>query len=281
MNKIVIYADSTCDLSEKLIKENHIKIMPLYVTFDQEIYKDKIDITTEQLYKKVDECKKLPKTSAASVGDFLTIFEKELNDGNDIVFFTIGSTLSSTYQNALIARENSDPSRIEIIDSLNLSSAIGLQVLKACKFKKIGMDIHQIKAEIEKITPKVRAKFAIESLEYLHKGGRCSGASRLFGTLLQLKPVIAVKDGKMDVDAKTRGKKKALDYMLTDIIENKENVDIDYIMVTHTYADDEAKDLQIKLQNEFPNSNVEITDAGCVISSHCGKGTIGILYIEK
>ena len=281
MNKIVIYADSTCDLTQKLLDKHSINILPLYVNFDQDMYKDGIDITTDELYKKVAQTGKLPKTSAASVGDFINLFENELSKGNDVVLFTIGSTLSSTYQNALLARENCDSSRIEVIDSLNLSSAIGLEVLKACKFRDMGMNIHQIKSEIEKVVPNVKAKFAIESLEYLHKGGRCSGASRLFGTLLQIKPVIAVKDGKLDVDAKTRGKRKALEYMLTDIIENKEIVDQDYIMVTHTGADDEAFELQTRIKEVFPESNVEITNAGCVISSHCGKGTIGILYICK
>lgn len=281
MNKIVIYSDSTCDLSEKLIKEHDVKILPLYVTFDQQVYKDKIDITPSELYKKVDETKKLPKTSTASVGDFIELFTKEIENGNDVIMFTIGSSLSSTYQNALIAVDTMNTDRVEIIDSQNLSTGIGLQILKACKFRDEGKDIHEIKKEVSQITPKVVSRFAVESLEYLHKGGRCSGASRLFGTLLQLKPVIIVKDGKMDVDAKTRGKRKALDYMLNDIIENKDNVDQDYIMVTHTYADDEAKELQTKIKEVFPNAKVEITDAGCVISSHCGKGTIGILYIKK
>ena len=281
MNKIVIYSDSTCDLSEKLIKEHDVKILPLYVTFDQQVYKDKIDITPSELYKKVDETKKLPKTSTASVGDFIELFTKEIENGNDVIMFTIGSSLSSTYQNALIAVDTMNTDRVEIIDSQNLSTGIGLQILKACKFRDEGKDIHEIKKEVSQITPKVVSRFAVESLEYLHKGGRCSGASRLFGTLLQLKPVIIVKDGKMDVDAKTRGKRKALDYMLNDIIENKDNVDQDYIMVTHTYADDEAKELQTKIKEVFPNAKVEITDAGCVISSHCGNGTIGILYIKK
>lgn len=281
MGKIVIYSDSTCDLNEELVKEHDVKIFPLYVNFENEMYRDGVDITPELLYKKVDECKKLPKTSAASVGDFEQLFNKELEQGNDVILFTIGSTLSSTYQNALLAKDMTDENRVEVIDSLNLSTSIGLMVLKACKLRNMGKNIHEIKQEIDNIVPKVRCKFAIESLEYLHKGGRCSGASRLFGTLLQLKPVIGVKDGKMDVDAKTRGKRKALDYMLADIIENKEKVDLDYIMVTHTYADDEAKELQEKLQQEFPEAKVVINNAGCVISSHCGKGTIGILYIEK
>ena len=281
MNKVAIYADSTCDLSKELLERHDIKILPLYVNFDQEMYKDGLEITPSELYAKVDQLGKLPKTSAASVGDFINLFQKELDNGNDVVLFTIGTTLSSTYNNALLAKENCDPSRIEIIDSLNLSTAIGLQVLKACKYRDMGMDVHQIKQECDKHISKVRARFAIESLEYLHKGGRCSGASRLFGTLLQIKPVIAVTNGKLDVDVKTRGKRKALEYMLEEIINKKEIVDTDYIMVTHTYADEEAKELQSRLKEVFTDSKVEITSAGCVISSHCGKGTIGILYIEK
>lgn len=282
MRNITIYSDSTCDLSEQLIKQYNVKIMPLYVTFDDEVYRDHVDITPSKLYQMVEEKKKLPKTSAASVGDFMKLFQEEIDNGNDVIMFTISSGLSSTYQNALIAKDEVDSSRVEIIDSLNLSSSIGLEIIKACKLRDAGKNIHEIKEELTtKIIPNVRAHFAIESLEYLHKGGRCSGASRLFGTLLQLKPVIIVKDGKMDVAAKSRGKRKALDYMLNDIIENKDKVDLDYIMVTHTYADDEAKELQAKLKEVFPTANVEITEAGCVISSHCGKGTIGILYILK
>jgi DegV family protein with EDD domain len=281
MNNITIFSDSTCDLNEELVKKFDIKIIPLYVTFNDKFYKDGVDITPSELYKKVDEYKKLPKTSATSVGDYIEAFKKEIDKGNDIILFTISSFFSSTYQNALIAKEEFDPNRIEIIDSLNLSTSIGLLVLKACKYRNEGKNIHEIKQEIEKIIPNVRCKFAIESLEYLHKGGRCSAVSRLVGTLLQLKPVIIVKNGKMDVDAKTRGKRKALDYMLNDIIENKDKVDLDYIMVTHTYADEEAKELQSKLKEVFKTDNIVINNAGCVVSSHCGKGTIGILYIIK
>ena len=281
MKKITIIADSTCDLSEELKKEYGVKILPLYVNFENEVYKDGVDITPKELYAKVEQTKKLPKTSAASVGDYLTIFKEELDKGNDVLLITISSFFSSTYQNSLLASQDFDSSRIEIVDSLNLSSGIGLLVLKACKFRDSGLDIHQIKEKLLPIIPNVRSKFAVDSLEYLHKGGRCSGASRLFGTLLQIKPVIIVKDGKMDVAAKTHGKKKALDYMLNDIIENKDNVDLDHIMITHTYADQEAEILKNKLIEIFPNARINITTAGCVISSHCGKGTIGILYILK
>lgn len=281
MNKITIMTDSTCDLSEELIKEKGIAIVPLYVTFGDEVYKDKVEITSDLLYKRVEELNFLPKTSAASVGDFINAFKKEIDKGNDVILISIGSTLSSSYQNALIAKEEFKD-RIEVIDSFNLSTGIGLQVLKAAKLANEGKNIHEIKEIITtEITPQIRTKFAVESLEYLHKGGRCSGATRLFGTLLQIKPVISVNNGILEVVSKPKGKRKALQYMLDDIIANKDLVDLDYIMVTHTYAPEEALMLQAKLKEIFPIANVVITNAGSVISSHCGKGTIGILYIMK
>lgn len=281
MNKITIMSDSTCDLSEELINEFGIKIFPLYVTFGDKVYKDKVEINSELLYKKIEETKTLPKTSAASVGDYINAFQNEIDNGNEVILFSIGSTLSSSYQNATIAKEEFE-GKVEIIDSLNLSTGIGLQILKACKLANEGKNIHEIKEIIEdKIIPNIRSKFAVDSLEFLHKGGRCSGATRLFGTLLQIKPVIGVNNGVLEVINKSKGKKKALNFMLDDIIENKNNVDLDFIMVTHTYADEEAIDLKNKLKEEFPNARVEITTAGSVISSHCGKGTIGILYLLK
>jgi len=281
MGKVVILTDSTCDLSEKLIKENNIVRIPLYVSFDEEIYKDGVDINASKLYELVKEKKKLPKTSACSVGDFMDIFSKYLNDGYDVFYIGIGSKLSTTYNNALLAKEELATDRIQVGDSANLSTGIGLSVLKACKFAKEGKSVKEIKEEVDKLVPNVRSKFAVESLEYLHKGGRCSGVARFFGTMARLKPVIAVKDGKLDVLVKTIGKRKALQVMIDDIVSNKDNIHKDCVMVTHTFADEEAVYLKEKLNELIPDAHVEITDAGCVISSHCGKGTIGILYIMK
>ncbi len=281
MSNVVIVTDSTCDLSEKLVNDNDIVRIPLYVSFDDEIYKDGVDIDASKLYSLVKDKKKLPKTSACSVGDFVEIFSKYLNNGYDVFYMGIGSKLSTTYNNALLAKDELVTDRLQILDSANLSTGIGLQVLKAAKFAKEGKNVKEIKEEIEKLTPKVRSKFAVESLEYLHKGGRCSGVARFFGTMARLKPVIEVTDGKLDVMSKTIGKRKALHVMLDDIVANKDNIHTDCVMVTHTYAGEEAVYLKEKLNELIPDAHVEITDAGCVISSHCGKGTIGILYILK
>ena len=281
MGKVVIISDSTCDLSKKLIDENDVKIIPLYINFDEEVYKDGEEITSDKLYELVKEKKKMPKTSACSVGDFINVFKKYLEEGYEVFYTGIGSKLSSTYANAMLAKEDLDTDKIQLSDSGNLSTGIGLLILKACKFAKEGKNAKQIKEEIDALVPKVRSKFVVESLEYLHKGGRCSGVARFFGTMARLKPVIIVENGKLDVLAKPIGKRKGLKVMLDDIIANKESIHNDCVMVTHTYAEEDAAYLKEVLATEVPDAHVEETTAGCVISSHCGKGTIGILYIAK
>ena len=281
MGKVIVIADSTCDLSEKLIEENNIKIIPLYVSFDADMYKDGVEITSEKLYELVKLNKKLPKTAACSVGDFITFFKQYLDEGYEVFYTGIGSKLSSTYANAVLAKEDLDTDKVQVSDSGNLSSGVGLLVLKAAKLAKEGKNAKEIKAEIDALVPNVRSKFVVESLEYLHKGGRCSGVARFIGTLARLKPVIAVTDGKLDVLAKTIGKRKGLKVMLDDIIANKDNIHKDCVMVTHTYADEDAAYIKETLNTEISDAVVEETTAGCVISSHCGKGTIGILDILK
>jgi DegV family protein with EDD domain len=281
MGRVVVVTDSTCDLSKKLIEENDIKVLPLYVSFDEDIYKDGEEITSEKLYELVKENKKLPKTSACSVGDFMNFFKQYLDEGYEVFYTGIGGKLSSTYANALLAKEELDTDKIQVSDSGNLSSGVGLLALKAAKFAKEGKNALEIKREIDVLVPKVRSKFVVESLEYLHKGGRCSGVARFFGTMARLKPVIVVENGKLDVLAKPIGKKKGLNIMLDDTIANKDNIHNDCVMVTHTYADEDASYLKDSLNTNVPNAHVEETTAGCVISSHCGKGTIGILYILK
>ena len=281
MGKVVVITDSTCDLSEKLIKENDIKVVPLYVNFDDEIYKDGVEVTSDKLYELVEVKKKLPKTSACSVGDFITVFKSYLDEGYEVFYTGIGSKLSSTYANALLAKEDLDTDKVQVSDSGNLSTGIGLLLLKACKFASEGMNAKEVKNAVDALVPNVRSKFVVESLDYLHKGGRCSGVARFFGTMARLKPVIAVIDGKLDVIAKPIGKRKGLKVMIDDIVENKDNIHNDCVMVTHTYADEDAAYLKETLASEVPDAHVEETNAGCVISSHCGKGTIGILYIKK
>ncbi|MDG0888254.1 DegV family protein [Paracholeplasma manati] len=282
MNKVIIMTDSTCDLTKSLIESRGIHVAPLYVNFGDLSYRDGVDLTTEELYAKVDELGFLPKSAAVSPGDFVNEFTPFIERGYDIVCITIGSKLSGTYQSALIAKDMVDESRIHVVDSNNLSSGVGLVVLKGCDLRDQGLSALDIKKQLDEITPRVRSQFAIQTMDYLYKGGRCSALSAFLGGVLAIKPIIQVNDGKLDVYKKAIGKMtRALDYMLEDYAALYDKIDPDYVMITHSLADKSAVYMKEKVAEIGMPKNLYETFAGCVISTHCGKGTIGILYILK
>ena len=281
MNKVVIFTDSTCDLMPDTIKEFDIHVVPLYVNFKDESFKDGVDMTSTLLYKKVEDTGIMPKTSAATVKDFIDAFTPFINDGYDIFYTGISSKMSVNMQNVLTAATEFDDERVFVSDSLNLSSDIGLLVLKACKLRDEGKSAKEIKDIIDELAYHVKGGFVIKSMDYLYKGGRCSALSKIFGTILKIKPFIRVKNGSMYVHKKPRGKfHSAIDVMIEEAIEDLPNMNTDYIMVTHSLGDEYAKYIIEKLK-EHTNIPIMETFAGCVISSHCGQGTIGILYILK
>ena len=287
MSKVIVITDSTCDLSPEILKQRNIEFLPLKVCFNATEYRDVLDINPAQLFEKVEQLNTLPKSAAATINEFIDVFEKHLEDKeNEIIYMGIGSKLSSSYQNAFIAINSLDDdkaSRVHLIDSANLSTGIGLQVLKICDLRDQGLSASEIADKMKNITPCVRAQFSVKDLTFLHKGGRCSGTVRLFGHLLHIHPVIKVIDGKLVVYRKPRGKYiKAIDEMLEIIQGDMPNVDLDHVFITHTGAKQEYLDyFYNELIKIVPQSCVEITNAGSVITSHCGYGTIGVLYIKK
>ena len=282
MNKVVIVADSTCDLSPELIKENDIRIVPLTVNFSDEVYYDGKDINTEKLYQLVTEKGVLPHTAAATPGEFLVLFEDLLEQGYDIVYTGIGAKLSKSFENAVMMAKEVNSDRIEVVDSANLSTGIGLVLMKACKWRDEGKDIHEIAQLMREEVPYVRSQFVVETMDFLHKGGRCSGIAKFFGTMLGIKPLIAVRDGSLGVFAKPRGKMKVgLEKMLEILIEAGDSVDDSCIFVTHSIAPESCEYLLRRVREIRPNANIIETKAGCVISTHCGPGTIGVLFTIK
>lgn len=282
MKKIKIITDSTCDLTKELIEKNDIEVVPLFVNFGEESYLDGVNLTVPKMYELVTEKKILPKTAAPSPGSFEKTFKKYLDEGYEIVYMGIGSKFSATLQSANVAKQNLDSEDIYLVDSLNLSSGTGLLILKAIKFRSQGLSGKEIKEKLEEIVPKVRSQFVIDTLEYLYKGGRLNALSALFGSMLRIKPIIKVRDGIMAVGKKGRGSiKKGIDLMLGEVFEDKDNIDSDFMMITHSLADESSTYIKSRLEGEIKVDNLYDTSAGCVISSHCGKGTIGVLYILK
>jgi DegV family protein with EDD domain len=279
---VKIITDSTNDLSKELIDKLGIVVVPLAVNFSDEAYLDGVNITVEDLYKKVSEKNELPKTSAISVAALIELFEKYVNEGHEIIYMGISKQMSSSYNNACLAAQEVAGDKIFVVDSMNLSTGIGLLLLKACKYRDNGDDAKTISEKLNRDNKLVLSQFAIEKTDYLHKGGRCSSVAKLFGTLLKIKPIIAVRDGKMHVQKKPIGKmQRALDEMIKQILADKDKLDTEHIFITHSLAFDYCDYIYQKLKPELPGVDIITTVAGCVISSHCGKGTIGILYMVK
>ena len=282
MNKVIILVDSTCDLSPDLIKGHDVRIVPLTVNFADESYHDGVDITTAELYEKVASRGELPKTAAITIGEIYALFEEYIEKGYDIVYTGISSAMSKSYENAVMTAQEFPEGRIEIVDSQNLSSGIGLVVLKAIEWQEQGKDVHEIAALMRETIPYVRSQFMVDTMEYLHKGGRCSSVAKLFGTILKIKPIIAVREARMSVCAKPRGKTQvALDALLDIFREDASNIETDRICVTHSMAEESCAYLMEKVKEIRPDVPVIEQKAGCIISTHCGPGTIGILYILK
>lgn len=281
---VKIISDSTCDLSQELIKENDIEIIPLLVTFNEDTFQDGVDIDASKIYEEVAKRNILPKTSAVSAMALEELFRKWVDQGYDVVYTGISSKMSSTYNNAVLAANEIGNDKVFVVDSKNLSTGIGLTVLKACRDRDKGLSAKEIVENMKYNIDRVKAQFAIERMDYLHKGGRCSGIARFAATLLRIKPIIFVRDGSMTVGKKPLGKiKVALDVMLKMLEEDKNNnnVDPEFIFVTDAIAPEYREYLIPKVKEMFPNTNVYSTIAGGVIASHCGPGTIGILYICK
>jgi DegV family protein with EDD domain len=281
MPTIKIFADSTSDLPTTWIEQFDIGIVPLYVVFGEQSMKDGLEITPSDLYKKVSENGILPKTAAPSPADFITAFTPFIEQGDQILFISLSSELSSTYQNAIIAVEEFPADQIVVFDSLNLSSSIGLLVMKAVQAAETGSSLGEIVTLLEAVRPEIEAEFVVDTLEYLYKGGRCSGMQNLIGSLLKIRPIIKVSKGKMTPTDRVRGKReKAVEKLLQNAVDKKNLMDHDLIIVVHSLAEEDAIGLQASLQ-KHTKAKVAVATAGCVISCHCGPQTIGIMYSKK
>lgn len=282
---IRIITDSTCDLSKELIEKYNIRVIPLHVSFpgDDTQYLDGVNINSEQLYDLAAKLNVLPKTGAVNVVEFIKVFEEELAKGNEIFYVGIGSGLSSTYNNACIAREQFPDSKIVVLDGQNLSTGTGLIVIKAARLAKEGKSLEEIKEICEKAVPLVSAKFCIDRLDYLYKGGRCSGMAMIAAHALKIHPVAKVINNKLVVYKKPRGKyENAVEVQIDEFIHDLDNIDKSCVFITHSgRMDGIEKQIYDKISPYLDKENLFITEAGCTISSHCGPKTIGILYILK
>ena len=285
MGKVVIVSDSTIDLSKEDYARYDLHILPLIVNFEGRSFQDGIDISGDEIYAFVKKTGELPSTAAVGPGRLVEFFSPFIAEGDDIVFVGIGAKLSGTVQAALIAAQEFPVGRIYIVDSKNLSSGSGLLAIRAASLRDKGQSAKQIAEDLTEAAKRLSVQFVLERLDYIHKGGRCSGAAALVGNLFHIHPIAKVIDGKLLIYKKPRGRiETAYDEMLEIFRDDfkKVGVEQNQIMVTHAGCDQSAIDYLVeKLGKIVDPAIIRVTRAGAVISSHCGYGTIGILYIKQ
>lgn len=283
MPKIRISADSTCDLSPELVEKYDIAITPLKIMLGDTDYTDQIDITPQKIYDYVAETGVLPKTAAVSVGTYTDVFTELKKDCDEVVHFTISSEMSSCYQNAVLAAE--EVGGVYVVDSRNLSTGIGHLAIEAAiaaqDETKAGKDVFDY---VSSLVDRLDVSFVINSVNYLYKGGRCSGVAAVGANLLKLKPLIEVHDGKMDMAGKYRGNMKDVvkKYITDRLTVPGAKFKRDRIFVTCTCTDYDLPNYAKEIVESLGLfDEVLITIAGSTITSHCGKDTLGILYINE
>ncbi|MCR5774046.1 MAG: DegV family protein [Lachnospiraceae bacterium] len=279
-----IYADSTNDLSPDYISRNDIRIIPLYITMGDRTGKDGIDIGADEIFKWAEANKTVPKTAAFSPEDITDIIKELKGAGEDAVFIGISGDFSSTCQAVRLAvQEHEYEEHFEVIDSRNLSTGIGLVIMEAVRLREQGKDIRETAASLNEMIPRVRASFVIDTLEYLHRGGRCSSVAKVFAGALNIKPKIVVEDGKMHVDKKYRGSlRQVIMKYVRDMEGALEQADRRTVYITHSGVDKEIV-TEVKAYLESLSRFEEITEtrAGGIISCHCGPGTLGVLFVSE
>ncbi len=282
MSKIIITSDSTCDLSPELVEANDIRILPLSVMLGAKSHRDGIDIVPADIFRFFDETGQLPKTAAPSVSEYETFFAPIVEQGNYVVHFNISSKASGSHGFALAAAK-SFPGKVFVVDSQALSTGQGLLVMKACDLRAEGKSAQEIYDEVCTLRPKVNTSFIPDTLLYLYKGGRCSTLSYYGAKVLSIHPMISMKDGQLYPKKKYIGKmSRCLKNYINDLVAEYPAYDKTRCFITHSSADaelvEQAKQMVADL---FSFDEVLETVAGSIVTSHCGRNTIGVLFISK
>lgn len=283
MSKIRIVADSTCDLTQELLEKYEISVIPLCIVMGDNSYYDGIETSPDEIFSWADANKTTPKTAAATMEKAEEILNPFMAAGEDIIFFGISGEMSTTCNVIRLVGEEKEYDRLFIIDSRNLSTGIGLQVIRAAELAAEGKSAEEIVEIINVAKDKVKASFVVDTLTYLARGGRCTAVTALLANTLKLHPEIVVNEGKMGVSKKYRGStESALLKYAKELQEDLLQADPKRVFITHSGCTQEVIEKIYEFLKELNYfEEILITRAGGVISSHCGPGTLGILFYEK
>lgn len=281
--KVILTADSTCDLDAELKERYNVEYYPLHVILDGKDYLDNTDITPADIFQAYYDKKILPKTAAVNIGEYEEFFRKFTEQGFEVVHINLGGALSSSYKNAVIAAEEIEG--VYPVDSCNLSTGIGHIVVRAGQLIEQGLSAKEVAEQVSAMTKKVHSSFVLDTLKFMAAGGRCSTVVALGANLLNLKPCIQVNnaDGSMTVGKKFRGKlDKVLEQYVVEELSKYDNIDDSLIFITHSGIDQSYIDVVKKtIESVHPFKEVHTTLASCTISCHCGPNTLGILFMTK
>ncbi len=280
---IRLVADSTCDLSQELKDKYNVTVIPLCIVMEDKSYFDGVEITPDGIYEWADKNRTTPKTAAVSYEKAQEVLTPFIDAGDDIIFLGISEQMSTTCNVIRLLADDLSYDRLHVVDSMNLSTGIGLQLLYAAKLIQEGKTATEIVSLLEERRGKVRSSFVVETLTYLARGGRCSAATALLGNTLKLKPQIVVENGSMKVSKKFRGKQSSVLLKYVQELEpNLLQADPSCVFITHSGCDGETiAQIRAYLENLNYFENIYATRAGGVISSHCGPGTLGVLFYSK
>ena len=276
-----ITADSTCDLSPEQLRQYGIELLPLYVQLGEKTLRDGVDVFPDDIYAHVAQGGDLATTAAVNLADYVRAFSALSRKYDFVIHICISQDFSCCYQNACLAA--AEYPNVYVVDSRNLSTGHGLVVLEAGRCAREGMAPEEIAAYLRELSDRVDASFILSRLDYMKKGGRCSSVAVLGANLLKLRPCIEVKDGKMGVCKKYRGTFDAcVKAYIEDRLKGKENLNLRRVFLTHSGVPEEIIETAKQAVRQYQNfEEICVTRAGCTVSSHCGPGTIGVLFIQE
>lgn len=278
---IRIVIDSTSDVTEDIIRENNLKMVPLTVNFENESYLDKVELSTQEFFEKLETAEKLPTTSQVSPGTFAEVFSEILSEGDQVLGIFLASEFSGTYDSARIAKDMIGSGGIRIIDSKSVCLGTFALILKAIELIKQGVDIDEAAGELEKAKEKIVAAAGLDTLKYLEKGGRLSRGQAVIGSILGIKPIIGIKDGKLSVIDKIRGRNNTVKWFDWWIEKNGFDLSDKTVLLFHGQNYGQLKILRETIEEKYKIKNIIEQEIGSVIGTHAGPGVLGIGFLNE
>lgn len=278
---VKIITDSTADLPKELIKKYNIGVAPLMVNFHDGTFRDGIDLTPKEFYSKLKESKHMPTTSQVNPPVFVDMYKQELEQGNSVVSIHLSSKGSGTYQSAVNAKKSLESDNIEVVDSLGYSMGMGLMAIEGAKMSQEGASLHEIRDRVLYMKERMQYVFGVDTLEYLKRGGRLSPVKATIATVMNVKPILHVPDGEIDMLDKVRGRKKVLTRLLEAVDNIGGNIEDQTLAIVHSECPEEAHIIKEMLENKYNPKDVIISEIGCVIGTHVGPGTVSVFFMRE